>query len=607
MKTNKNIEIYPINNEIDSELINNCANINWAEMYIIWKKENLLNRYLSLIKNSEMENFILGVQYEYGINVKQDLKKAYNIYLSSATNTFDTLSMYRIHLIHLKDYKKFDVKRDRILEKFYLFKSFCYSSFDIMNVDKFFSNNFNIANEIIQNLDLEDNDNLDKFKSLIQFLRNNEKYGVEIIILNYIKSIILYYFNKNEEDKKEGIELLKITANNNYYEALYKLICINIEPNDKKLALENYKILENVKYYRCYAKYGKLLFEEFHNVKKSLEILQIGYENKNFDCLIYFIDVYSYYNNNFEKQNANIYFKLMELILDSISFGEKYSFFELIYLRKLLIEKFDKKEEYDKRYLPYLIEIVNFFINTIENNKIEYIKNNFQDDSDSEFNFVLGVLYYYGVDNIIITNYEKSIKYIKAAYKILDTLSYKRFLYSYIYKIRKKLYNQNKITLEKLKKTERKLFNMFYDSLDGCELDSFSCSYLYFIGKLYMKGIGTKKNLSLAYCFIDKAKTNKVNIGYGSIITHYRCWKSKKKLLENELQSVEKMLNNLDLKNDNESYGKEGNICGICYVNKRNKVIIPCFHKVCSTCMNKINDKCPFCRGKILFIKEIKN
>ena len=75
-----------------------------------------------------------------------------------------------------------------------------------MNVDKYFSNNFNIANEIIQNLDLEDNDNLDKFKSLIQFLRNNEKYGVEIIILNYIKSIILYYFNKNEEDKKEGIE-----------------------------------------------------------------------------------------------------------------------------------------------------------------------------------------------------------------------------------------------------------------------------------------------------------------------------------------------------------------------------------------------------------------
>ena len=67
------------------------------------------------------------------------------------------------------------------------------------------------------------------------------------------------------------------------------------------------------------------------------------------------------------------------------------------------------------------------------------------------------------------------------------------------------------------------------------------------------------------------------------------------------------MLNNLDLKNDNESYGKEGNICGICYVNKRNKVIIPCFHKVCSTCMNKINDKCPFCRGKIFFIKEIIN
>ena len=607
MNTNKMKEIYPLDNEIDSQLISNLKNKNWAEMYILWKNENLLKRYISLIKNSDMENFILGVQYEYGVNnTKQDLKKAYDIYLSSALKTFDTLSMYRIHLIHLKEYEKFNIKRDRILEKYFLFKSFCYSSFDINNSDNLFSYNIDIKEEINLNLELEDNYNLDKFKSLINFLKYNKKYQTEIRIIHYVEGLIMYYFGKNEEDIKKGKEILKNIAKNNYHEAFYKLICIN-EPKDKQFALESFKFLEKYNYYRCYANYGKLLFEEFKDVEKSLKILKLGYENKNFDCLIYYIDVFSYHINNFEKQNANIYLNIMELILDSILIGEKYSFFEFIYLRKILIEKFDKKEEFDNRFLPYLKEIVAFLISTIEYNKIDFIKDNFQIESDSELNFVLGVLYYYGVDDVIVPDFQKSLKYIKTAYKILDTLFYKRFLYSYVYKIKKKLYNQKKITEEKFKKTEKKLFKMFYDSLDKAELDSFSSSFLYYIGKLYMKGIGTKKDLTLSYCFIDKAKTEKLNIGYGSIISHYRSWKSNKKLLENELQSVEKMLNNLDLKNDNESYGEEGNICGICYTNKRNKVIIPCFHKICSNCIKNIKDKCPFCRGKIFFIKEIKN
>jgi hypothetical protein len=56
----------------------------------------------------------------------------------------------------------------------------------------------------------------------------------------------------------------------------------------------------------------------------------------------------------------------------------------------------------------------------------------------------------------------------------------------------------------------------------------------------------------------------------------------------------------LDTKSDNEDIQ-----CGICY-EKRNKVqFIPCNHKLCIGCSNKIitqqypHIKCPFCRGKV--------
>ena len=47
--------------------------------------------------------------------------------------------MYRMFLIYFMDYKKFNVKRNRILEKFYLYKCFAYLPYK--NIDNF-SNNF---------------------------------------------------------------------------------------------------------------------------------------------------------------------------------------------------------------------------------------------------------------------------------------------------------------------------------------------------------------------------------------------------------------------------------------------------------------------------------
>ena len=38
-----------------------------------------------------------------------------------------------MYIIHQCEFNKFKVKRDRILEKFFLFKTFAYSSFEVMH------------------------------------------------------------------------------------------------------------------------------------------------------------------------------------------------------------------------------------------------------------------------------------------------------------------------------------------------------------------------------------------------------------------------------------------------------------------------------------------
>ena len=129
IKEKNNIEdnLYPINEENDNKIKEYCTINNWIDLLFTWKKDTFLKEFLKMSSKNENSKFFEAIQYEYGVyNHKLDIKKSFEIYKESADNSNDYLSMYRMFLIYFMDYKKFNVKRNRILEKFYLYKCFAY-------------------------------------------------------------------------------------------------------------------------------------------------------------------------------------------------------------------------------------------------------------------------------------------------------------------------------------------------------------------------------------------------------------------------------------------------------------------------------------------------
>ena len=106
--------------------INNIEN--WAETFYTLKSGIILERYKNIMSKSENSKFFEALNYEYGINnYPLDLNKAFEIYKKAADTSPDALSMYRLYRIYKKDFKKFNImKRNFVLEKFYLLKCYCY-------------------------------------------------------------------------------------------------------------------------------------------------------------------------------------------------------------------------------------------------------------------------------------------------------------------------------------------------------------------------------------------------------------------------------------------------------------------------------------------------
>ena len=73
-----------------------------------------------------LKNFLEASSYEYGFfDTKIDLSKAFNLYKKYA-DLNDYFCMYKMHVIYLCEYEKFNIPFNRILEKLYLLKCLAY-------------------------------------------------------------------------------------------------------------------------------------------------------------------------------------------------------------------------------------------------------------------------------------------------------------------------------------------------------------------------------------------------------------------------------------------------------------------------------------------------
>ena len=612
--------IYPINLENDKKIKEKFPLLNWGDILLTWKKNCLLNRYLSISKNFEIAKFLEGVQYEYGLNnYKIDVNKAFNIYKLAADTTTDCLSMYKMYSIYFQEYEKFNKKRDKILEKFYLFKCLAYSPYCVYSRNIELYNKVDLLYEIAFHLDIEDG-NLEKINKLLDYLLEiNDKFknskNKEIISYKFppsqislIKGIVLNKFSKTDNDKIKSLEILSQLILFAHNEAIYKLGCLEIN-KDLKFAKSFFEKLEENKYYRAYDEYGKLLYTYFNEDEKALKIFKEGMKNGNFYCYIYYYDLKLYlikkeeYYENKENLGKKL-FSLLDIIINDILCGGVFSFFEYFYLRLFLIKHFNLKKQIDEKYNEITKELINFLKNITKPEQKSFLNNNFNKDySEAEFCFSLGILYYYGVENLIKVDYKTSLDLINRCFNFDNSKSYQRFIYSYIYKINKHNKDEN-LVLPKSDEIKKKLFDLYYSSLSEQKIKQLSASYFYYLAKLYELGIGTEKNYLIAYAYyLQASKKEPKSLGKGSIISYKRNWKTKEILKKKIFVDVEYSLDNLV--DDDLGVGIEGNLCCICYQNERNHIILPCKHKFCENCVNLLEEKCPLCRGKIIIHKKL--
>ena len=632
-------EIYPISEESDKK----CFEINkikdWSEMFYHIKKEKSKQRFNELMSKSEYSKFFEGLSYEYGINNKpQDIQKAFTIYKEAADNSVDAISMYKMYHIYKNEYKKFNLeKRNRIYEKYYLYKSFAHLNYQELQRNAYLCNRFDIVLEIVIQFDQEDQ----TFEKLKKFLLYLKKYYKELNIRErdvlVIECVFNFKFGNEVQNMKNAIQQLRnliptenvsITSDPLELEIYYKIACYLLEVNEVNLAENYFNYLINSKYYRAFPDFALFLYEKKGEPRKALVILRIAFENgyNNANIIYYNIFLNSFDFNKLDKDDPTVqsFIKtLFNLLINNFVIEDVFSFFEYFFFRKILIKKYncknilDEFSDYTKEFTEFIIKMTNYDLENEElndymqndNNK-EMILELFQRNIFySEFYLVSGVLYYYGVENILERDYVKSLEKFKISYKGSHSNSYKRFCYSYIYKIRKKLNekgiinpknNNLLVSNNKLNKTEKKLYQMYKISIEEDNFFNLSSSFFYYFSRLFSKKIGNNGDSLLEYICLQRAvECNNENPILGSIICYYR---RKKAIDLLNGDKYNKIMEGIQGIKDSEGYGDDSSLCPICFDQKRNILCLPCKHLFCNNCIEKImtKRKCPICRGSII-------
>ena len=592
--------------------------LNWSEMFYYGKSDIIKKRFLDFLCKSEYITFFEALNYEYGINgVKKDIKKAFSLYKKQANDSTDTLSMYKMYHIYKNEFEKFGLKkRNKILEKFYLLKCLSHLSRQEYQTYALLFNRFNVMHEFRIYINYED-PLLTKLDRFIQHLKKYYKqYQINeddiILISAFIEAVI-----KNDKDKAK--KLLDPLISKMNFQAVYQLALLI---SDNNLINKTFQFLESCKYYRCYCDYALFLFEEMNDIPKALQILKEaiskGIPRANYLYYDIFLSTVDFSKIKDNESFKNDLLFLFNILINCISLDEVFCYFEFFYLRKICIKHFNLKDFIDKNFFQFIPSFVDTLIqNSCPSNsgkdiiiKKDLIKKLYiRDDYFSEFNLSCGIIYYYGIENLIKQDLKKSLMKFQISYDNSESKSYKRFCYSFITKIKDKLYLQKDkdITKESVDNSKLTLFDLYSSSIEINKMKYLSASFFYYLYYLYSKKWGNNGDDIMEYICIKRASESKIiKPGTGTIISYHRKYKSQN-IINNDDKIIKKLKETI--KNiDSEGYGEDGSICPICIMNKRDIIFYPCKHRFCKFCTDKImeDSKCPICRGIILVNLDVK-
>ena len=197
--------LFSNDNETVKKLQGYAKQLDYNTIFFAHLGPNLKQLFLNKKDKVNLKNFLEAAQYEYGFfNKIIDLPKAFSLYKKYA-DQHDTICMYKMHLIYLCEYEKFNVDLNRVLEKIYLLKCFSYVPNYFYDWRLKFFEKIDVILEIAEVLDLEDN-NLEKHKLFFDLLYGQkEKYNLEENDINLMKGVFYCFFIKDNENKETNL------------------------------------------------------------------------------------------------------------------------------------------------------------------------------------------------------------------------------------------------------------------------------------------------------------------------------------------------------------------------------------------------------------------
>ena len=582
--------VFSKDNEIVEKLQGFAYKPDYNKIFFEHLGPELKKLYLKKKDKIFIKNFLEASQYEFGFfDEKIDFSKALSLYKKYA-DLNDYFCMYKMHVIYLCEYEKFNVPFSRVLERIYLLKCFAYlpNYIDDWNYKLF--GKIDVIYELVGILDLEDS-NLDKHQLFFDLLyKQREKYNLSENDINLMKGVFFCYFYMEGKD----LHLLSFSVLNSlvpykdldyaYYTAKNKSIFfkkyLKMEDSISDLEIEKYyKEVENKKLYEFYCDYGNYLIDKKNKSNQKITELFIiaskeGYLPCNFRAYQCLLNDYGFDEIMTDYDKASV---LLDYLLDEIVF-EFLSMRQFILLMGLLIKYSKFQEKIISKYLVYLKEIYNY-INIIFTNKE---KNNEEITSEEEYLYIIrSYFYYFGFEGIEKQNLFKAIEFLDKGNNITDKKFLKKSNEFYRYNVKKLMFSRKFIKNEELIKTKKEMIEYFYSN-ENLKYQIVDC---YIIGEDYFKGITRKKDEFNAIMVYKYGQ----NIFCKNIID---CFIKQK---------IKKYLNYHRNKLENKF---KDDICYICYTFKPDKIFIPCKHNFCSFCVDKLEkeSKCPICRSQVLII-----
>ena len=562
---NKEIDSKPIKSglfsydkEKEEILINSIGKINFKDLFMECLTPEFIKLFTENINLFYAKPFAEGISYEFGLFDKsKDIKKAYQIYKEGADFKYDYLCMYRMHRIFLIDYDDFGLEKNEDLHRLYLYKCFAYLPYLIIHEDFYLLlNKIDVLNELSIILEKLENNNFDTFDKFMDFLEiNRNHFNITKNDIKLMKCVLRFYFSYKEivNNIKTLEEFLDFEKGDNaYYEAQLKYCNFYLDFSQDKSEKDKIRnIFENLikeKYYKACLDYGRFLIDE-KKYDEAKNIFKLGSDNgqqfcmgEYFDLLLGTLD----FNKILTDYNLSTY--ILKNMCIIIAF-EKLGLSSFYYMLYYLIKHSSFKEKYQNEFNKYALEVFQtmkkYYINDESEKSIENI---FAEKYALDIPFSLGLMYYYGIPNIINSDKEKALFYFKKAFKMAKEKEYnykKRNNYIYIFKCRKYLFKDNKISLEKFNKTKDKLFKYFEDS----KLDDLNVFELYNYYKLHKIGVHGNIQNKLIELLI-KGKNYSIVYHFKTIVYREKCKIILEKEDSNKLSLLQNYKNSLKEKKD---------------------------------------------------------